>query len=115
MRDVERHAIDIAQEVLRREINVVFANDPQWAFSATYGPGQLTLNVGRLGRSWFSLSQNRREINALLIHEFGHEYSLDHLSQEYHEALCRIGAAMVEMAARPGSRPAPPPAAANHA
>jgi len=115
MRDVERHAIDIAQQVLRREINVVFANDPQWAFSATYGSGQLTLNVGRLGRSWFSLSQNRREINALLIHEFGHEYSLDHLSQEYHDALCRIGAAMVEMAARPESRPAPPPAAANHA
>ena len=28
----------------------------------------------------------------VLIHEFGHEYSPDHLSAQYHEALCRIGA-----------------------
>lgn len=104
MREVERHAVEIAREVLQREISVTFANDPQWPFSATYGPGRLTLNVGRLGRTWFSLSQNRREINALLIHEFGHHYSMDHLSQEYHDALCRIGAAMVELAAETENR-----------
>jgi hypothetical protein len=28
----------------------------------------------------------------LLIHEFAHEYSADHLSSDYHQALCRIGA-----------------------
>ncbi len=99
MRAVEQHAMTIAREVLKREISVTFANDAGWPFSATYGPGRLTFNVGRLGRKWFSLSQNRREINRLLIHELGHEYALDHLSEEYHDALCRIGAAMVEMAA----------------
>ena len=94
----------IAREVLKREISVTFANDAAWPFSATYGPGRLTFNVGRLGRKWFSLAHNRKGINTLLIHEFGHEYALDHLSEDYHDALCRIGAAMVEMAARQAAR-----------
>jgi len=34
------------------------------------------------------------------IHEFGHEYSPDHLSAEYHEALCRIGAKLYSLARR---------------
>jgi hypothetical protein len=100
MREVEQHAMAIAREVLKREISVTFANDAAWPFSATYGPGRLTFNVGRLGRKWFSLARNRKGINALLIHEFGHEYSSDHLSEDYHDALCRIGADLVEMAAK---------------
>ena len=104
MREVEQHAMSIAREVLKREISVTFANDATWPFSATYGPGRLTFNVGRLGRKWFSLAHNRKGINTLLIHEFGHEYALDHLSEDYHDALCRIGAAMVEMAAKQAAR-----------
>jgi hypothetical protein len=34
----------------------------------------------------------------LLIHEFGHDYSGDHLSSQYHEALCRIGAKLFLLA-----------------
>ena len=34
----------------------------------------------------------------LLIHEFVHEFSSDHLSSEYHEALCRIGAKLFAVA-----------------
>ena len=104
MRAVEQHARAIAREVLQREISVTFANDPHWPFSATYGPGRLTFNVGRLGRNWFSLGRNRVGINKLLIHELAHEFSTDHLSEDYHDALCRIGAAMVEMAARRGEQ-----------
>jgi hypothetical protein len=50
------------------------------------------------------LAHNRRGINTLLIHEYGHEYALDHLSEDYHDALCRIGAALVEMAAKQEAR-----------
>jgi hypothetical protein len=28
----------------------------------------------------------------LLVHEFGHQFCGDHLSDEYHRGLCRIGA-----------------------
>jgi hypothetical protein len=37
-------------------------------------------------------------VNDLLIHEFGHEYSGDHLSSSYHDALTRLGAKMTELA-----------------
>lgn len=92
MRAVELHARRVAIEVLQREINVIFANDPAWPFSATYGPGRLTLNVGRLGEKWFDLEANQIAIERLLLHEFAHEYAADHLSDEYHEAICGIAA-----------------------
>jgi hypothetical protein len=96
MRKVEQHALGIACEVLQREISVTFANDPGWPFAATYGPGRLTFNVGRLGRRWFDLEMNRVEIEKLLLHEFAHEFSSDHLSHEYHEAICAIAAKWLE-------------------
>ena len=37
-------------------------------------------------------------MDRLLIHEFGHQYSGDHLSEEYHEALCRLGARLKRLA-----------------
>ena len=37
-------------------------------------------------------------MDRLLIHEFGHDTSGDHLSDEYHEALCRLGAGMKRLA-----------------
>ena len=38
------------------------------------------------------------EVDRLLIHEFGHEASGDHLSEDYHDALCRLGAGMKRLA-----------------
>jgi hypothetical protein len=38
------------------------------------------------------------DANWLLIHEFGHQYSADHLSEGYHEALCRLGAGLKKLA-----------------
>jgi len=35
-----------------------------------------------------------------VIHEFGHDYSPDHHSSDYHEALCRIGAKLYALARR---------------
>ncbi len=92
MRKVEQHATSVAREVLERRITVTFANDPGWPFAGTYGPGRLTFNVGRLGRRWFDLETNRVEIEKLLLHEFAHEFASDHLSHEYHEAICSIAA-----------------------
>ena len=34
----------------------------------------------------------------LLIHEYGHQYSGDHLFEEYHESLCRLGAKLKRLA-----------------
>jgi hypothetical protein len=38
------------------------------------------------------------ELDALLIHEFGHHFSMDHLSEAYHKALCKLGADLKQLA-----------------
>jgi len=66
-------------------------------FIACYGSGRLDFNLTRLGRKWFEPGISE-DVDRLLIHEFGHEFSGDHLSSEYHEALCRLGARLKRLA-----------------
>lgn len=88
----------IAPHLVGREIaGVRIANDPQWPFAATYGLNSgLTLNLGRLGHKWFS--GPLLAINDLLIHEFGHHTCSNHLSEDYYDALTRLGAKLVDLA-----------------
>ena len=51
----------------------------------------------RLGGSWFEKGATE-EVDALLIHEFAHQFSGDHLSHEYHTALCMLGARLKRLA-----------------
>ncbi len=62
---------------------------------ATYGHGHLQLFFNVLGRNWFDLDTNKQKILELLIHEFGHYYSSDHLSSSYYDGLCKIGAKLI--------------------
>jgi hypothetical protein len=82
--------------VLGANVSVTFAADVGWPFEATYGHGQLTFNVGRLGKAWFELAANRVAIDDLLIHEFGHHYASDHLSEDYYRALTSIAARFID-------------------
>ena len=71
------------------------------AFVAAYGrTSGLTLNVFRLGHQWFrtAASGSLDALHELMIHELGHESSGDHLSSEYHDALCRLGARLTRLA-----------------
>ncbi len=97
MERVVQFAHDMAEEILGREITVLIANDSQWPFAATYGPGTLHFNVGRLGWRWFERGVTESVID-LIIHEFGHEYESDHLSENYYNALTKIAAKMVRLA-----------------
>ena len=82
----------IAPKLVGVPVSVRIANEVTWPVLATYGKGHLTLNVGRLGYKWFTQElENMVEINSLIIHELGHHYSGDHLSSEYHDALCLLG------------------------
>jgi hypothetical protein len=73
------------------ELRVTMVSEITLPWSACYGRGRLDFNVGRLGKAWFEVS-NPETITQLLIHEFGHHFSGDHLSSEYHDALCMLGA-----------------------
>jgi hypothetical protein len=86
----------LARRVLEREISVSIAMEPTWPFGATYGRGKLVLNAGRLGKKWFDGPLSA--IVDLLVHEFGHEDELDHLSSRYHDALTRIAGGVVQVA-----------------
>lgn len=63
--------------------------------------GGLVFNKFRLGTDWFQ-SRITEDVVHLLIHDFGREFPDDHLSSEYHEALCRIGAKLFSVGKRSG-------------
>lgn len=97
MVDVQAYAVKFARVILGKSIGVVFAAEATWPYAATYGPsGTLVLNVGRLGKAWFDRKNNQQEIDDLLIHEFGHEYSGNHLSEDYYSALTKIGSKLAQ-------------------
>ena len=84
----------LAPELIQNPILIKIANDHGLQAKATYGSsGILVLNKARLGNLFFEeFPDNMEEACDLLIHELGHEYSLDHLSRKYHRVLTRLGA-----------------------
>ncbi len=100
MRTIAGFAQRVAEKVLARQIVVKFCASAHHLGSASYSQsGELVFNKLRLGDDWFEQGITE-DVVRVLIHEFGHEYSGDHLSSEYHEALCRIGAKMFLLARR---------------
>jgi hypothetical protein len=98
MREISTFARHMAEKVLSRTITVKFCATPHHLGEASYGPGgELVFNKLRLGADWFEHGVTENVIQ-LLIHEFGHEYSPDHLSSDFHEALCRVGARLYALA-----------------
>jgi len=92
-------AKDVARELLgRRSLPVQIANEFDWNTAATFGKGaDLVLNLARLGHKFFD-GGITNEVIDLIIHEFGHHYSGDHLSSDYYDALTDLGARMTRLA-----------------
>lgn len=72
--------------------------EPAVGWIANFGQGSLCLNYSRLGKKWFEAPNHDEKVIDLLIHEFGHHYSGDHLSSQYHDALTKLGAKAVNLA-----------------
>lgn len=87
----------LGPKLLKRSVSVQIASDIAWPFNATYGDGGLIFNLGRLGHAFFN-SGPTVEVDRLIIHEFGHEFESNHLSEEYHDALCKLGAKLTDLA-----------------
>jgi hypothetical protein len=96
MQSIAAYARYLAKELLDVSLVVSVVHTTN-AFAACYGSGRLDFNLLRLGHKWFDQGASEG-VDALLIHEFGHEYSADHLSSDYHEALCRLGAGLKKLA-----------------
>lgn len=105
MREAAMYFRRAANAAIKRDIVVQFAYDRAWPFSGCYGDGVLTVNLGRLGKNWceennVKSGSGTASLDAFMIHEFAHEFSKDHLSSEYHDALCRVGAELMKWASR---------------
>ncbi|HWG42801.1 MAG TPA: hypothetical protein VN688_08455 [Gemmataceae bacterium] len=96
IRNIVDYAKFLAEQLMGVALVVKVTQVPNH-FAACYGHGQLTFNLQRLSHRWFEQGPTE-EVDELLIHEFGHEYSGDHLSDKYHEALCRLGAQLKRLA-----------------
>jgi hypothetical protein len=86
--------------ILDKPLRVTIVNTTN-GFSACYAAsGRLDLNIKRLGHEFFrnAARGGTMALNDLLIHEFAHFYASDHLSEEYHKALTKIGAMMIHRA-----------------
>jgi hypothetical protein len=99
MQRLADYAREAGQRLLGMPIHVRLVNARNWTpehsarpIAATFGNGVLTLNVPRIAIT------NRKAVNKLLIHEFAHHFAADHLSEDYHDALCRLGADFTELA-----------------
>jgi len=97
MKQIAEYAVFLGQELMQVTVKVTFVNTTN-SFLACYAAGgDLHFNLFRLGHAFFEKGVNE-EVDKLLIHEFGHEASGDHLSEEYHEALCVLGAKLKRLA-----------------
>jgi len=96
---VESYAKMIAREVLKKEISVGWYNDMQAGWAMCWG-GNLSINVARLGYSWFERSPVSFPITDILIHELAHHYCDNHLDEAYYNGLSLIGGKLVELALR---------------
>jgi hypothetical protein len=96
MQNIAAYAVFLARELMGVSLVVSVVHTTN-NFVACYGPGRLDFNLLRLGHKWFERGASE-DVDALLIHEFGHQYSGDHLSGDYHEALCKLGAGLKKLA-----------------
>jgi hypothetical protein len=94
-------ATKLGQELLRRPIKVVFANDAGWGFGGCYGHAELTVNVHEKSAPWFAgaLGTLLERWVPFLIHEFAHERVTGHLSDEYHRECCRLAGILARVIA----------------
>lgn len=96
MRNIARYSVFLGNELLGASITTIFVNTEN-KFLAAFGRCELHFNVRHLGREWFDQGATEA-VDQLLIHEFGHHFSGDHLSEAYHEALCMLGARLKRLA-----------------
>lgn len=99
MVDVVQYTKDLAYKLMGIDLSVYLLDGV--GYDAIYerrddNAASLTYYVKSLGVEWFDLKNP--DVDRLIIHEFGHQISGNHLSTEYHEALCKIGADMKQLA-----------------
>lgn len=92
MREVVTFTAGLASRLLKKEIQVQIVNEPiaRKAHNAWYRSGNLTFNLGRLGRDWFHEGIREKHLE-LILHELAHDKVSDHLTREFADEVGRLG------------------------
>jgi hypothetical protein len=104
MKRVGAYTRELGRLLLGVEVTVEFGEQASRE-SACWGGCCLQFNVRNLGKHWFDLDGNRRAIDDLIVHEFGHHYAPNHLSEAYNNARSRLAAKAMQLG-REGKLPA---------
>lgn len=90
----------LAVQLLGHSVHVQLTPLVTWAFSACYGnqSQSLTIGYGVLGKKWFTEKKTSERVLGLMLHEFAHDQVSDHLSNDYHEEVNRLGCLAVDLA-----------------
>lgn len=98
MHRVVAYAGEIGERLLGTPVAVRLVHNRWWRpahsndfIEATFGSNGLTINVARVA------IRNRKVVNEVLLHEFAHHFTGDHLSETFHDALARLGAGLAEI------------------
>jgi len=97
MKNIRAFCVDFAARIMGVDVSVQFFNESQTSTIAAYGGRELTFNIGRLGYKWFN-EPILSDVVDLVIHEFGHEYEPDHLSDKYYRALTGLSGKSTQLA-----------------
>jgi hypothetical protein len=102
MQKVVEYSKELGQRLLGHQVTVDIMSDVTQGYGACYGSQGLVFNLGRLGKAFFEDCAHGATdtLNQLLIHEFGHDFpgGENHLSEAYHEGLCKLGAKLTRLA-----------------
>lgn len=100
--DMQRKAVFSAQLFAKltgnRPCSVRIVREPGVYWAANFGVGSLCLNYSKLGKAWFAEPNREERVLDLLVHEFGHNYGSDHLSEKYHDGLTKLAARLANLA-----------------
>ena len=97
MRRLAAYARQLGTKLLEFEPVVRFVRHENGSYRATWSKlstGTLTFNMAVLGDAWLDDCKLTDDNIALVIHEFGHHYESNHLSEGYYRALSLLGAKM---------------------
>ena len=89
----------LTQLLVGRPLVIRLANDRAWNCLACFSKAnmEMTFNKASLGNECFEDGLSEKVLE-LYIQEMGHYYSGDHLSSEYHDGLCTLGAKIPKLA-----------------
>lgn len=91
MKRMKQFVQNLADILINSKVTVLFFTSQEATVDAQWGSRTISFNVTSLGEKWFASGPNEKQVD-LIVHEFGHHYEKNHLSESYYHALTKMAA-----------------------